>query len=92
MPSPITQDLHPYTTYDFVNQETNWHKVQRSAIRPGDALTYNTNGSGHIALFESGNDPWGDVWLYEARGCSYGVVHNLRAVDAKYIAIRREGL
>jgi hypothetical protein len=43
-------------------------------------------------LFESGADPWGSIWTYEARGCSTGVVHNLRVAPAQYIAIRREGL
>ena len=56
------------------------------------SFTYNANGAGHMALYESGNDPWGDVWLYEARGCATGVAHNLRSVSNAYITIRREGL
>jgi hypothetical protein len=32
------------------------------------------------------------VWLYEARGCATGIVHDLRAPDSTYIAIRRNGL
>lgn len=91
-PSPVTTDLHPYSTYNFVNSTTRWSRVSRDAIRPGDALTYNTNGAGHIVLFESGSDPWGSVWTYEARGCATGIVHNLRTVGSTYITIRREGL
>lgn len=91
-PSPITQDLHPYSTYNFYNQTTHWSVVQRTKIQPADAMTYNANGAGHIVLFESGNDPWGNVWLYEARGCATGIVHNLRTVANTYITIRREGL
>ena len=90
--SPVTVDRHPYSTYNFVNDHTHWSRVNRSTLRPGDALTYNTNGAGHILLFESGSDPWGSVWAYEARGCATGVVHNLRAVGSNYVAIRREGL
>jgi hypothetical protein len=90
-PSPLTTDLHPYATYNFYNQSTHWSRVDRATIRPGDALVYNANGAGHIMLFESGSDPWGNIWTYEARGCSYGIVHNLRVAGATYVAIRREG-
>jgi uncharacterized protein YraI/predicted small lipoprotein YifL len=90
--SPVTTDRHPYSTYNFVNSTTHWSRVARTAVRPGDALTYNTNGAGHIVLFESGSDPWGSVWTYEARGCATGIVHNLRTVGSNYVGIRREGL
>jgi uncharacterized protein YraI len=90
--SAVTTDLHPYSTYNFVNSTTRWSRVSRDTMRPGDALTYNTNGAGHIVLFESGSDPWGSVWTYEARGCATGIVHNLRTAGSAYIAIRREGL
>ncbi len=91
-PSPITTDLHPYSTYDFVNSTPHWSKIDRKTLKPADALTYNTNGAGHIMLFESGTDPFGSIWTYEARGCSTGIVHNLRTAGTQYIAIRREGL
>ena len=45
-----------------------------------------------MVLFESGADPWGNVWLYEARGCATGIVHNLRSMSSDFITIRREGL
>ncbi len=48
-----------------------------------------TADAGQIALYESGSDPYGAVWLYEARGCSTGVVHDLRTPDMTYIAIAR---
>jgi hypothetical protein len=89
-PSPVTTDLHPYSTYNFYNSTTHWSKIDRATIQPADALVYNANGSGHIMLFESGSDPWGSIWTYEARGCSYGIVHNLRTAGTQYIAIRRE--
>jgi hypothetical protein len=91
-PSPLTTDLHPYSTYNFFNQTTHWSQVPRASLKPADALVYNANGAGHIMLFESGNDPWGMIWTYEARGCATGIVHNLRVADSSYIAIRREGL
>jgi uncharacterized protein YraI len=91
-PSSIETDLHPYSTYNFYNDTTHWSVVQRTAIQPADAMVYNANGSGHIVLFESGADPWGNVWLYESMNCSTGIVHDLRAVDPMFITIRREGL
>ncbi len=90
--SPITTDLHPYSTYNFFNETPHWSVVPRAQLKPADALVYNANGAGHIMLFESGTDPWGSIWTYEARGCSTGVVHNLRVAASTFIAIRREGL
>jgi hypothetical protein len=90
--SSIETDLHPYSTYNFYNETTHWKPVPRSSIQPADAFVRRVNGSGHIALYESGTDPFGDVWLYEARGCATGVVHNLRTPDSSYITIRRDGL
>lgn len=91
-PSPLTQDLHPYSTVNFYNDQTHWSQVPRAQLQPADALVYNANGAGHIVLFESGADPWGSLWLYEARGCATGIVHDLRTVSNSFIAIRREGL
>jgi hypothetical protein len=64
--------------------------IDRSALRPADALTYNVNGSGHIFIYESG-DGWGSMWAYEARGCAYGIVHDLRTAGTEYKAIARAG-
>ena len=91
-PSPLEVDLHPYSTYDFVHSMTHWSTIARTSIQPADALVYNANGAGHIVLFESGSDPWGDLWVYEARGCSYGIQHDLRAFSSTFSTIRREGL
>jgi uncharacterized protein YraI len=87
----LTQDSHPYSTYNFYNEETAWRGISRGALQPGDALVYRSGGAGHIALYESG-DAWGSLWLYEARSCGNGIVHNLRGLDGSYKAIRRAGL
>jgi cell wall-associated NlpC family hydrolase len=87
--SPIDLDAHPFSTENFYNDQVYWKQIPRSSIMPADALVHRTSTSGHIALFESGSDPFGMVWLYEARGCATGVTHDLRAVDSSYIAIRR---
>lgn len=86
----LTIDSHPYSTATFVGSGSNWSSVSRSGVVRGDALVYNQNGAGHIFLYESG-DAWGSVWAYEARGCSYGIVHNLRTVSSAYKAIKRAG-
>lgn len=86
----LTKNAHPYSTYVFVNAKYEWKDVARDAIKKADALVYNQNGSGHIMLYESG-DAWGQLWSYESRGCSVGIVHNLRTVPDKYKAIRRDG-
>ncbi|HEX9105346.1 MAG TPA: hypothetical protein VF997_24215, partial [Polyangia bacterium] len=87
--SPITLDAHPYSTDNFYNDQVYWKQIPRSTLAAADALVRRDATSGHIALFESGTDPFGAVWLYEARGCATGVVHDLRTVDSTYIAIRR---
>ncbi|MSP63915.1 MAG: SH3 domain-containing protein [Myxococcales bacterium] len=91
-PSPVTTDLHPYSTFNYFNQTTHWSVVPRAKIQPADALVHNANGAGHMVLFEKGNDPWGSVWVYECKGCSWGCVHNTRTFSADYKTIRREGL
>ncbi len=88
---PIRSDKHPFSTGDFVRSSSRWRTVSRDAVQRGDALTYNANGAGHIFIYESG-DGWGSMWTYEARGCSYGVVHNLRTAGSAYKAIARSGL
>jgi hypothetical protein len=90
-PSPITTDLHPYATTNFLNDMTWWSEIDRGAAQLADALVYNVNGAGHIFIYESG-DAWGSMWAYECKGCSYGCVHDLRTASSSYIAIRRDAL
>ena len=90
--SDVSVNSHPYSTDSFRNTTGGgqWRQVSRSSAQRGDAFVYNSGGEGHIFLFESG-DPWGQMWTYEARGCSYGIVHNLRTAGSAYVAIRRTG-
>ncbi|HEY0883508.1 MAG TPA: SH3 domain-containing protein [Archangium sp.] len=85
-----TIDSHPYGTIHFVGSGSNWASVSRANTQRGDAMVYNQNGAGHILIYESG-DAWGSVWAYEARGCSYGIVHNLRSVTSAFKTIKRAG-
>jgi hypothetical protein len=86
----MTTDSHPYGTIHFVGSSSQWSTLSRDSVRKGDALVYNQNGAGHIFVYESG-DAWGSMWAYEARGCAYGVVHNLRTATSAYKAIKRAG-
>ena len=82
---------HPYSTSSFVNDVAGkWSTVSRGSLHAGDALVYNSNGSGHIVLWESG-DGWGSSTVYECRGCSYGCVHDTRTFSSSYHGIRRAG-
>jgi hypothetical protein len=87
----VTTDSHPYSTYNFRNETTHWTRISRDDTKQADCLTYNSSGSGHIVVYESG-DPWGSFWAYECKGCAYGCVHNLRTASSSYIAIRRNNL
>ena len=86
----LTTCSHPYSTYNFRFTREHWSPVPRSQARRGDAFVHHESGSGHIFLYESG-DPWGSLRAYEAKGCSYGIVHGTRTATSNYIVIRREG-
>jgi hypothetical protein len=86
----LTTDSHPYSTVSFKGGNSQWRTVSRASILRADAMVYNTNGAGHIFLFESG-DGWGSMWAYEAKGCSPGIVRNIRTASTAYKAIRRTG-
>lgn len=92
VPGPIalTTYSHPYSTREFRYQSYHWDQVSRGDTRKADALVYRNseNTGGHVILYESG-DPWGSSWVYEAKGCSYGIVHNLKSIGSSYVAIRR---
>lgn len=82
---------HPYGTIHFVKDAPGkWSTVSRGAMKKGDALVYNTNGAGHIVLFEKG-DGWGTPTVYECKACAYGCVYNARSFTSSYHAIRRAG-
>jgi len=87
----VGADEHPYSTYTFVHQTVHWQPISRTDVVRGDAMVYNQNGSGHIFLYEK-DDPWGEMWTFEARGCAYGIVHNIRTATSVFTAIRRDGL
>lgn len=86
----LSTDSHPYSTGNFVSDTSQWSTVARGSVKKADAMVYNSGGAGHIFLYESG-DGWGSMWAYEAKGCSYGIVHNLRTASSSYHAIRRSG-
>lgn len=86
----LTSDGHPYSTWSFAGGNSQWRTVSRSSAARADAFVYNSNGAGHIFLFESG-DGWGSMWAYEAKGCVPGIVHNIRTTSSAYKAIRRAG-
>jgi hypothetical protein len=88
---PMSSNAHPFSTYSFSSSSTHWSGIARSSLARADALVYNSGGSGHIVLFESG-DGWGSMWTYESRGCATGVVHNVRTAGSAYKGIRRQGI
>jgi hypothetical protein len=72
----------------YMNSSSDWTHVSDSARQPGDAVASST----HVMIFEK-NTTWGDIWVYEAKGCSYGVVHNAKGVNwGKYAVARRKNV
>jgi hypothetical protein len=88
---PFTSNKHPYSTYSFYHNKSYWSHISRSSTKRADAMVYRGSKGGHIVIYEKG-DPWGSVWTYEARGCSYGVRHNLRTLSSSYRSRRRNGV
>ena len=86
----LTVDKHPYSTASFVNDTSQWSTVSRANVKKADALVYNSNGAGHIILFEQG-DGWGSMKAYECKGCAAGCVYGIRTASSSYHAIRRTG-
>jgi cell wall-associated NlpC family hydrolase len=88
--SSVSTCSHPYSTYNFANETREWRTVARGSAKQGDAFVYNENGAGHIFMMDNG-DPWGWMKAYEAKGCSYGIVHGSRTAGTSYKVIRRNG-
>jgi Bacterial SH3 domain len=86
--SALADDEHPFATSDFYNDQTYWTQIDRSTIQQADALVYSNGSEGHIVLFDSGEDPFGSIWVYEAYGCATGIIHDMRTFDSTYRAIR----
>jgi cell wall-associated NlpC family hydrolase len=88
---PFSSNKHPFTTSSYYHQRTHWSAIGRQDTQRADMLVYRSGSAGHSIIYEGG-DPWGQAWTYEARGCAWGVVHNLRAISSKYQARRRHGI
>ena len=86
----LNDDNHPYSTVDFNSSSSKWSTVSRGSVLAADAMVYNSNGAGHIFMYEKG-DGWGSMYAYECKGCSDGCVYNLRTASSAYKAIRRVG-
>jgi hypothetical protein len=86
----LSDDSHPYGTIHFKVDSSLWKTVSRANLKKADAMVYNTNGAGHIFIYESG-DGWGSMYAYECKGCSYGCVAGLRTASSAYHGIRRAG-
>ncbi|MCA9669278.1 MAG: SH3 domain-containing protein [Myxococcales bacterium] len=82
---------HPYSTYQFYYNRTYWSALDRGNVRKGDAMVYRSSSGGHIFVTTSVSS-WGKHNAVEARGCSYGIVYNLRSVSSSYRARRRNGV
>ncbi len=84
-PQSISYCSHgPYVAASYTSSATYWSWVSRSDAQPADAFASQT----HVMVYDYG-DPWGWLVAYEARGCSYGIVHNSRTCSGDYSAARR---
>jgi hypothetical protein len=83
-------DSHPYSTADFHADTSQWRTVPQDQMQVADAMVYRSGGAGHIFVYERG-DPWGSMYVYECKGCSYGCVAGMRTASSAYHSIRRAG-
>jgi SH3 domain-containing protein len=87
----LSVDAHPYSTAVFENEYHGWHNVARADLKRADAMVYNTDGAGHIFIYDR-TDQWGNVFAYECKGCVDGCVEGFRGVSASYKGIGRDGI
>jgi len=73
-----------YVAASYTSSTSYWSVIDRSALQKGDVLA----SSSHVAVYDQG-DPWGSMAVWEAKGCSYGIVHNWRTFSSSYSAARR---
>lgn len=87
----FTSGAHPYSTWHFYHRRTRWRAVSRHSSHSADALVYRSSRGGHVLILQRWSG-WGRAYTYEARGCRYGIQHNLRTLSSRYVARRRRGL
>lgn len=76
-----------YVAANYTHTSSYWTVISRNNLQGGDSMAT----SHHVLLYDHG-DPWGSLVAYEARGCSYGIVHNWRSCSSDYVAARRINL
>ena len=84
---PGTCDHGPYVAASFKGSTSNWTVIGRSQAKKMDAFA----SSSHVLLYDYG-DPWGSIMAFEAKGCVYGVKHNIRTCSSAYSVARRANL
>ena len=87
IPNPINTSTcghGPYVAESYMSSTSYWHTKSRSSVEQGDALASHT----HVLLYHYG-DPWGQMRVYEAKGCAYGIQHDLRSCSSEYVASQR---
>jgi hypothetical protein len=88
--SDLANVSHPYSTIDFNKDSSQWSTIDQGSMKTGDAMVYNNGSAGHIFIFDHG-DPWGSLYAYECKGCSYGCTAGIRSATTAYHAIRKTG-
>lgn len=87
VPNPIettTCGHGSYTASSYHSNGTYWDLIPRGSLLRGDALA-----STHHVVVYGDTDPWGAIYVYEARGCIYGIVDNSRSFDGTFNCARR---
>jgi uncharacterized protein YraI len=86
----LSTNQHPVSTFTLAASSSQWSSVSRGSVKPADAMVYNSNGAGHVIMYNAG-DGWGSMYATECKGCSYGCVYGIRTASSAYKAIRRTG-
>jgi len=83
---PLDKQAHPYSTAVFVQKDhTYWKSVSMTEMKAGDAPAYNANGRGHIVVVSEANSTnWGQPKVIEAKGCSWGIIENVKKLTENY--------
>lgn len=88
----ITSGGHPYSTKDFRYNSQHWYTFTNLAsLKNMDAAVRYDSEAHHIVLFNQ-RDSYGTPLVYEAKGCSAGIIYGSRTLDSNWTGVRRDNI
>jgi len=78
-------DVPRHVASSFLTKAADWDIVPMNSLLPGDASA----SSAHIVLISGPKNSAGNHEVIEAKGCTYGIVRNVKVLGSGYSGARR---